>query len=68
MGGPFGGLFGGVAAGALPFGDEPVPVDLDATIRSEDGRPRAVVVNGSIAGLPAGPLVEALAQALAGSF
>jgi hypothetical protein len=23
----------------LPFGDEPVPIDLDATIRSDDGRP-----------------------------
>jgi hypothetical protein len=68
MGGVFGGLFGGVAGGALPFGDEPVPVDLDATLRSEDGRPRAVVVHGSIAGVPAGPLVEALALALAGSL
>jgi hypothetical protein len=29
---------------------------------------RAVAVNGSVAGLPAGPLVEALAAALAGRF
>ena len=68
IGGPVGGLFGGLAGSALPGGDRPVPVDLDATIRSDGGRPRAVTVEGSVAGIPAGPLVEALAQALAGGF
>jgi hypothetical protein len=68
MGGVFGGLFGGLMGGALPFGDEPIPIDLNGTIRSDDGRPRAVVVHGTIAGVPAGPLVEAFAQALAGAF
>jgi hypothetical protein len=68
VGGPLGGFLGGLMGGALPFGDEPVPVDLDAVIRSDGGRPRAVTVSGSVAGLPAGPLVEALAQALAGRF
>jgi hypothetical protein len=53
---------------SLPFGTEPVPIDLTATIRSDDGRPHAVVAHGTVAGLPAGPLVEALAQALAGRF
>ena len=63
-----GGFLGGLAGGALPFGDEAVPIDLQAVIRSDDGRPRAVTVHGEVAGLPAGPLVEALAQALAGRF
>jgi hypothetical protein len=63
-----GGFLGGLAGGAVPFGDEPVALDLDAVLRSEDGRPRAVTVEGDIAGVPAGPLVEALAQALAGRF
>jgi hypothetical protein len=63
-----GGFLGGLAGGAMPFGDEPVEIALDATLRSEDGRPRAVTVEGTVAGIPAGPLVEALAQALAGRF
>jgi hypothetical protein len=53
---------------ALPFGTQPVPVDLAATIRSEGGVPHAVAANGTVAGLPAGPLVEAVLQALAGRF
>ena len=53
---------------SLPFGAEPVPIDLTATIRSDGGRPHAVVAHGTVAGLPAGPLVEVLAQALAGRF
>ena len=53
---------------SLPFANEPVPIDLTATIRSDGGRPDVVATHGSVAGLPAGPLVEALAQALAGRF
>jgi hypothetical protein len=68
LGGALGGFLGGLMGGALPTGDEPVPVDLDAVVRSDGGRPRAVTVHGSVAGVPAGPLVEALAQALAGRF
>jgi hypothetical protein len=68
FGGALGGFLGGLMGGALPFGDEPVPVDLDAVLRSDGGRPRAITVSGSVAGVPAGPLVEALAEALAGRF
>ena len=68
MAGPLGGLFGGLAGNALPYGDRPVPLDLDATIRSADGRPQAVTVDGSVAGIPAGPLAEVLAEALAAVF
>jgi hypothetical protein len=64
----FGGFLGGLAGGAMPFGDDAVPIDLEAVVRSEDGRPRAVTVDGEVAGVPAGALVEALAQALAGLF
>jgi hypothetical protein len=63
-----GGFLGGLAGGAMPFGDEPVAIDLDGVIRSDGGRPRAVAVEGDIAGIPAGPLIEALAQAVAGRF
>src|SRR4051794_11827654 len=63
-----GGFLGGLVGGAMPFGDKAVPIDLDAVLRSEDGRPHAVAVHGTIAGVSAGPLVELLAQALAGRF
>lgn len=68
LGGSLGGFLGGIAGGAMPFGDERVPLDLDAVLRRDGERLRAVVVHGSVAGLPAGALVEALAQALAGRF
>jgi hypothetical protein len=67
-GGPLGGFLGGIAGGALPFGSQPVPINISAVVRSDGGQPVVVAVNGSIAGLPAGPLVTALAQALAGRF
>src|SRR5215213_6660761 len=54
VGGGLGGFLGGLMGGALPFGDEPIPIDLDAVVRSDDGRPRAVTVHGSVAGVPAG--------------
>jgi hypothetical protein len=64
----FGGFLGGLAGAALPGGDAPLPIDLRATVRSDSGRPRAIAVQGSVAGVPAGPLAEALAQALAGGL
>jgi hypothetical protein len=67
-GGVLGGFLSGLAGGALPFGDQPVPFDVGAVMRSDGGRPQTVAVNGTVAGLPAGPLAEALAQALAGRF
>src|SRR4051812_43094404 len=68
VGGALGGFLGGLMGGALPFGDRPIPIDLDAVVRSDGGTPRAVTVHGTVAGVPAGPLVEALALALAGRF
>jgi hypothetical protein len=68
IGGTLGGFLSGLAGGGLPFGNQPLPIDLQAVLRSEGGRPRAVTAQGTVAGFPAGPLVEALAQALAGRF
>jgi hypothetical protein len=52
-----GGALGELGAGAL-LGNADVPVNLTATVRSEDGRARALGVQGSVAGIPAGPLAE----------
>ena len=68
LGGPFGGLLGRLASGLLPFSTEPIPVELDAAIRSRNGRAELQAVNGSVAGLPAGPFAAALAAAIAGRF
>ncbi len=68
IGGGLGGFLGGIAGGVMPGAQAEVPIALDAVLQSEGGRARAVAVNGSVAGLPAGPLVEALAAALAGRF
>ena len=68
LGGGLGGFLGGVAGGMMPGGGAPIPIDLDAVLHSDSGSLRAVSVNGSVAGLPAGPFVEALAAALAGRF
>jgi len=58
-GGFLGGLAGGVAGQALPDGGRvAVPVDVRAVITSDDGRVSVVNADGSVAGLPAGPLTE----------
>jgi hypothetical protein len=64
FGGALGSLFGGLAADALPFGNSPLPVKLDARVASEDGRPRVVSDDSTLAGLPTGPLAEALVGAI----
>src|SRR4051794_23799157 len=67
-GGALGGFLSGLAGGALPFGDQTVPFDFTAALRSNGGRISAAAVAGNVAGFPAGPLAEAVAQALAGRF
>jgi hypothetical protein len=66
--GPFGGFLGGLAAGAVPFSDAPIPIHVNATVTSNGGTATVTSVNGTIGGLPAGPLLEALAIAVGGSF
>src|SRR5919202_5966880 len=44
LAGPFGGFLGRLAGGAVPFSSEPIPVEVDADIRSRDGSPQIVNV------------------------
>jgi hypothetical protein len=41
-----------------------IPLDLDATLTSDDGRPSVVNARGAVAGLQVGPLVQLLASAV----
>ena len=63
--GPLGGLIGRLATGVVPFSAEPIPVEVDANIRSRDGHPEIESVDGSVAGVSAGPLATAIASAIA---
>jgi hypothetical protein len=64
--GDIGGFLGSLAGSALPFSDEPVPIQVDSVVRSDGGRPVVVSSSGMIAGISIDPLVEALSVALAG--
>ena len=64
-GGLLGGLIRQLAAGGLPLDGVAIPVTLDAELASEDGRARAVSGGGSVAGIPAGPLAEVVAEVVA---
>jgi hypothetical protein len=66
LAGSLGGFLGGLAAGMLPMSAEPIPVEVDANIRSRDGRAQIETVDGSVAGISAGPLATAIASAIAG--
>ena len=66
LAGSFGGFLGRLAGDAVPFSSEPIPVEVDAQIRSRGGRPELQSVDGSVGGLPAGPLAAAIAAAIAG--
>ena len=64
-GGALGGLFGSLATGLLPGGGStPVPLELTATLESADGRTEVVQADGSVAGVPAGPLTELVVGAV----
>jgi hypothetical protein len=63
--GPLGELLGRIGSSLVPFSTAPIPVELDATVASEGGLAIVRTVNGTIAGLPADPLVAALAEAIA---
>lgn len=65
IGGPLGGLLGRFSGGLLPFGDQEIPVSLDARVRSDGGRAVVVQASGDVLGLPAGPLAETLAGTVA---
>jgi len=64
-GGALGGLAGDLAARTLPGeGVVAVPVDVQATITSETGRVSVTEADGSVAGLPSGPLTEIVLAAV----
>lgn len=62
--GPLGDLASGLAGLAPGISDAPLPVSLDATLAVEDGSVRIVDGAGTVAGIPAGPVVEAIAGAI----
>jgi hypothetical protein len=64
--GDLGGLFGSFAGSALPFADQPVPINVNSTVHSDGGAPVVVSADGAIAGIPINPLIQALSAALAG--
>ena len=63
--GPLGGLLGRIGSTLLPGSNAPIPVELDASVSSEDGKAVVRTVDGTVAGLPADPIVAALAEAIA---
>jgi hypothetical protein len=63
VGGGLGGLFGGIAGG-LVAGTQPVPVEVQAQLESQGGNPRVVSGAGTVAGIPMGPVLEAVAAAV----
>jgi hypothetical protein len=63
VGGGLGGLLGGLAGG-LAAGSEPVPVAVQAQLVSDGGNPRVVSGAGTVAGIPMGPVLEAVAAAV----
>ncbi|HEY1596273.1 MAG TPA: hypothetical protein VGF74_12810 [Thermoleophilaceae bacterium] len=63
VGGGLGGLFGGIAGG-LVAGNQPVPVAVEVQMVSNDGAPRVVSGAGTVAGVPMGPVLEAVVAAI----
>jgi hypothetical protein len=63
--GPLAGLLGRIGSTLLPGSTAPIPVELDALLESDDGLAIVQSVDGTVAGLPADPLVAALASAIA---
>ncbi len=65
LGGGLGALLMGLSGQLLAPGGAPIPIMLDAELASRDGRAELVAGGGTVAGVPAGPLAEALAGAVA---
>jgi hypothetical protein len=61
--GLLGPLVGGTAGALIPQRGQ-IPVDIDAELASDAGRPRVVSARGTVAGLQVGPLVELFAGAV----
>jgi hypothetical protein len=63
--GPLGDFVGGIGGRLLPLSDEPIPVSIGADLHSDNGQPKVIDASGDIGGIPAGPLAETLAGAVA---
>jgi hypothetical protein len=63
VGGGLGGLLGGIAGG-LVAGNEPVPVAVNVQLASDSGTPRVISGAGTVAGVPMGPVLEAVVAAV----
>ena len=63
--GPLAGFLGGIATRFLPFSTAPIPIELDAEVESDDGVAVVTSVDGTVANVPAHPLIAALASAIA---
>jgi hypothetical protein len=61
--GPLGGLIGDLAGEALPDTVTPLPIELTAKVESRGGRPDVVDAEGSVAGIPGGPLARIVLEA-----
>jgi hypothetical protein len=64
LGGTFGQALAGLAASALGGFDKPVPFDATMQVDTSGDTPVARNVDGQIAGLPAAPLAQVVANAL----
>jgi hypothetical protein len=62
--GALGRLLGEIAGGAIPFGGASVPVHLAGELESKDGAVRMVAGTADVAGIPAGPIAELIANAV----
>ena len=62
--GDLGRLLGEIAGGAIPFSGVSLPVTVEGTLESDDGRVRMVDGTGDVAGIPAGPLTELITNAV----
>jgi hypothetical protein len=63
--GPLAGFLGRFGSSLLPGSAAAIPVELDALLDSDDGLAIVESVDGTVAGVPADPLVAALASAIA---
>jgi hypothetical protein len=68
LAGGFGQALAGLAASTLGAFGGPIPFNARMRIETGSGTPRALNVIGEVAGLPAGPLAQIVANALLGTL
>jgi hypothetical protein len=68
LAGGFGRALAGLAAGTLANPGRPIPVNARLQIDTSGPTPTAVAAEGDVAGLPAGPLAQIVANTLLGAI